>query len=164
MLSSRFVCLIVSLVCHTWQAYSMTERMIVVHILMRCCCSIPAGLSRMMKYSRCEFFLVISPIWSCHIRSCEMVTPSSRVLWTCSIWMSLIVIGGMSGVFLLKQMRPLCYSVSRCLEWTVNTRRYDSKIVQSSTYLMWSQVVRKSFIWCTKPIGPKIVPCGLRWW
>ena len=54
----------------------MTERMIVVYILMRWCGSVPARLSRMMKYSRCEAFVVISSIWSCHVRSCEMVTPS----------------------------------------------------------------------------------------
>ena len=177
MFSSRFVCLIVRLVCHTWQAYSMTDRIIVVYILTRWCGSLPARLSRMMKYSRREAFVVILSIWSCHVRSCEMVVPSSWVLWTCSIWMSLIVIGGMSGVSVLQHMR-ICFvlsyfsammlvvvhcATSSAAVWSellTHEGARDSQIVQSSTYLTWSQFVHKSFIWCTKPVGPKIVPYG----
>jgi len=35
--------------------------------------STPAPWSRIMKYKRCETFAVISSIWSCHVRSCEIV-------------------------------------------------------------------------------------------
>ena len=105
-----------------------------------------------MKHSRCEALVVISSIWSCHVRSCEMVTPSSRVLRTFSIWMLLIVIGGICGVSFLKQMRisfilslfsAILLVVVHCTtssaavwsEISTNEGAYDSQIVQSSTYL-----------------------------
>ena len=33
-------------------------------------------------------------------------------------------------------------------------------MMQSSTYFTSPQDVCKSFMWCLKPIGPNIVPCG----
>ena len=59
-----------------------------------------ARLSWIMKCRRCKAFAVISSIWRCHVRSCEIVTPRRRVQFTCSICLSFIVIGRMSGFFL----------------------------------------------------------------
>ena len=33
-------------------------------------------------------------------------------------------------------------------------------MVQSSTFFTCPQDVCKSFMWCIKPIGPNVVPCG----
>ena len=58
-----------------------------------------------MKYSRCDALAVISSMWDCHFKSAVSVTPSSRVDFTCSMGLSLMVSGGMSNCDLLKQMR-----------------------------------------------------------
>ena len=52
-----------------------------------------------MKYRRREAFAVISSMWSCHVRSCDIATPSRREQFTCSMCLSFIIIGGMFGVF-----------------------------------------------------------------
>ena len=44
-------------------------------------------------------------MWDCHFKSAVSVTPSSRVDFTCSMGLSLMVSGGMSNCDLLKQMR-----------------------------------------------------------
>ena len=103
--SSCFVCCLVKLVCHTWQVYSTTDRTSDVYMLTRWCDSTPARLSSIMKYSRCDALAVISSMWDCHFKSAVSVTPSSRVDFTCSMGLSLMVSGGMSNGDLLKQMR-----------------------------------------------------------
>ena len=58
-----------------------------------------------MEYGRCEIIAVISSMWSCQLRSCEIVTHSRRVQFICLICLSFSVIGGMSGGFyFLKHM------------------------------------------------------------
>ena len=42
----------------------------------------PALLRRIMKYRRCDAFVVIPCMYNCHFRSSERVTPSRRVLLT----------------------------------------------------------------------------------
>ena len=73
-----------------------------------------------------EAFAVISSMWSCHVTSCEITTPNSRVQFTCSICLSFIVIGGMSGGFILEAYvvgcSPLCHFVCRCLKRAVGER------------------------------------------
>ena len=58
-----------------------------------------------MKYSRCDALAVISSMWDCHFKSAVSVTPSSPVDFTCSMGLSLMVCGGMSGGVFWKQMR-----------------------------------------------------------
>ena len=58
-----------------------------------------------MKYSLCGALAVISSMWDCHFKSAVSVTPGSRVDFTCSMGLSLMVSGGMSNGDLLKQMR-----------------------------------------------------------
>ena len=51
-----------------------------------------------MKYSLYDALAVISSMWDCHFKSAVSVTPSSRVDFTCSMGLSLMVSGGMSGL------------------------------------------------------------------
>ena len=62
-------------------------------------------MSSIIKYSRFDALAVISSMWCCHFKSAVSVTPSSRVDFTCSMGLSLMVSGGMSNGDLLKQMR-----------------------------------------------------------
>ena len=80
--------------------------------------STPACLCGIIKS---DVLAVISSLWSCQVRSCVSVTPSSgRVQFTCSCLLSFIVIGGMLGgvflfleayVHLLRFVTVLCRSV-----------------------------------------------------
>ena len=58
-------------------------------------------------------------MWDCHFKSAVSVTPNCRVDFTCSVSLSLMVSGGMSGGVLLKQMRSSivieCHFVGRLL-------------------------------------------------
>ena len=65
----------------------------------------PALLRRMMKYRRCDAFVVISSMCDCHFRSSDRVTHSRRVLLTCWIGLPSMVSSAMSGVDLLKHIR-----------------------------------------------------------
>ena len=51
----------------------------------------PAVLRKIMKYRRCDGFVVISSICDCHFRSSDRVTPSRQVLLTCWIGLPLMV-------------------------------------------------------------------------
>ena len=51
----------------------------------------PALLRRIIKYRRCNAFVVISSICDCHFRCSDRVTPSRRVLLTCWIGLSSMV-------------------------------------------------------------------------
>ena len=145
MFSGRFDNLFVKLVCHTCQVYLMTKWMIVACILTRLRVSTLARLSRITKYTHRDVFAVISLIWSYHARSCENVTPSRRVQFTRSVYVSFIVIGGMFGVFFFRHIVAQCLLmvVIYCVnsspavwsELSTHEGEHDSHIVQTSTYL-----------------------------
>ena len=146
-----------------------------------------ALLRRIMKYRRCDAFLVISSMCDFHLISSDRVTPSKQVLLTSNIitpsrrccWIGLpsMVSSAMSGFDLLKHIRSsfvlslfsaifllvLHCPTSSAATWSELSIPEDGKashIVQSSTYFIRSHTLCRSLIWCRKPIGPNIVPCG----
>ena len=65
----------------------------------------PALLSRIMRYRRCDAFVVISLMCDCHFRSSVRITSSRRVLLTCWIGLPSMVSSAMYGVDFLKYIR-----------------------------------------------------------
>ena len=89
-----------------------------------------------MKYSRCNALTVISSMWGCHFKSAVIVTLGSRVEFTCSLGLLLMVRGGMSGG-VLTSVAAVC---SEPL-WPGGGGEHVSHMVQSLTYFTCLQDV-----------------------
>ena len=110
----------------------------------------PVLLRRIMKYRRCDAFVVISSMCDCHFTSSDRVTPSRRVPLT---WIGLpsMVSSAMSGVDFLKHIRSsftlslfsaiLLLAVhcptSSAATWSELPIPYDKKVSDIVQSLIW---------------------------